>query len=333
MMDGGTEVNSSLTWILLPIIGIFTILLLNHFKPTAKVNIRDKYVLITGCDSGFGRATAIQLDKMGVCVLATCLTKEGEQSLKSATSDKLKTFQLDVTNSEQIKRVFDKVKKLVEDESVGLWGLVNNAGVCQLLPIEWTPLSRFKSIADVNLWGLIDMTKTFLPLVKKTKGRVVNFSSVDGRVSIYGLSAYCVTKYGVEAFSDALRREMYPWGVQVSILEPGPSKTNINESSKVVGDLKDSWENLDDQLKEEYGEEYLKTVVKIITEYTPPDRQYLVVDAVVDALTSQVPRDRYVVGLDSRLILALVAWLPSFATDFILRSLYKVPTPKGCQAK
>ena len=63
----------------------------------------------------------------------------------------------------------------------------------------------------------------------------------------------------MEAFSDALRREMYPWGVQVSILEPGPSKTNINESSKVVGDLKDSWENLDDQLKEEYGEEYLKT--------------------------------------------------------------------------
>ena len=116
-MDDGTGVSSSLTWILLPIIGIFTILLLNHFKPTAKVNIRGKYVLITGCDSGFGRATAIQLDKMGVCVLATCLTEEGEQSLKSATSNKMKTFQLDVTNSEQIKRVFDKVKKLVEDES------------------------------------------------------------------------------------------------------------------------------------------------------------------------------------------------------------------------
>ena len=116
-MDNGTGVSSSLTWILLPIIGIFTILLLIHFKPGAKVNIRGKYVLITGCDSGFGRATAIQLDKMGACVLATCLTEEGEQSLKSVTSDKLKTFQLDVTKSEQIKRVFDKVKKLVEDES------------------------------------------------------------------------------------------------------------------------------------------------------------------------------------------------------------------------
>jgi len=63
----------------------------------------------------------------------------------------------------------------------GLWGLVNNAGVGHILPIEWTPLSRFKSIADVNLWGMIDMTKTFLPLVKKTRGRVVNFASSAGK--------------------------------------------------------------------------------------------------------------------------------------------------------
>ena len=115
-MDAGTPGSSSLSWILLPIIGIFTILLLNHFKPKTKLNIKGKYVLITGCDSGFGRATAIGLDKIGVCVLATCLTKEGEQSLKSVTSDTLKTFQLDVTKSEQIKEVFDKVKKLVESE-------------------------------------------------------------------------------------------------------------------------------------------------------------------------------------------------------------------------
>ena len=116
-MEADSEVSASLTWILLPVIGVFTILLLNHFKPKAKLDIKGKYVLITGCDSGFGRATAIELDKMGVCVLATCLTKEGEQSLKLATSDKLKAFQLDVTNSEQIKRVFNFVKELVEFES------------------------------------------------------------------------------------------------------------------------------------------------------------------------------------------------------------------------
>ena len=79
-----------------------------------------------------------------------------------------------------------------------------------------------------------------------------------GRISIIQLSAYSVTKYGVEAFSDALRREMYPWGVQVSIVEPGAFKTNICEPSKLAKSLKEDWEDLNDQLKKEYGEEYLK---------------------------------------------------------------------------
>ena len=106
--------TSPLSWILLPLIGIFTLLIFCFLKSKAKLDINGKYVLITGCDSGFGRATAILLDKMGVCVLATCLTKGGEQGLKSVTSDKLKTFQLDVTNSEQIKEVYFKVTELIK---------------------------------------------------------------------------------------------------------------------------------------------------------------------------------------------------------------------------
>jgi len=83
----------------------------------ANLNVNGKYVLITGCDSGFGRETAIRLDKMGVCVFATCLTKEGEQSLKSVASDKLKTFQMNVTDSQQIEEVFCKVNKLLGGKS------------------------------------------------------------------------------------------------------------------------------------------------------------------------------------------------------------------------
>ena len=82
-----------------------------------RLSIDGKYVLITGCDSGFGRETAIRLDKMGVNVLATCLTKEGEECLKSVTSEKLKTFLMDVTNSQQIGEVFDKVKEVIDDNS------------------------------------------------------------------------------------------------------------------------------------------------------------------------------------------------------------------------
>ena len=98
-------------WFIPVLIGLFAIYLVRILIPRAKVDVKGKYVLITGCDSGFGRETAIKLDEMGVCVMATCLTKEGEQSLKSVTSDKLKTFQMDVTNSQQINDVYKEVKK------------------------------------------------------------------------------------------------------------------------------------------------------------------------------------------------------------------------------
>ena len=88
--------------------------------PRSKVDIKGKYVLITGCDSGFGRLTAIRLDKMGACVLASCLTKEGERSLKSVTSDKLKTFQMDVTNSQQIKEIYEEVEKRIPSDTGSL---------------------------------------------------------------------------------------------------------------------------------------------------------------------------------------------------------------------
>ena len=83
----------------------------------SKVNIKEKFVLITGCDSGFGRETAIRLDEMGACVIATCLTKEGGQSLKSVTSDKVKIFQMDVTNSQQIKQVYQEVSQQIPDDT------------------------------------------------------------------------------------------------------------------------------------------------------------------------------------------------------------------------
>ncbi|KAM7436311.1 Retinol dehydrogenase 5 [Porites harrisoni] len=321
--------SSKFSWLVLPVIGIFTLSLFYYFKPRAKLNVKGKYVLITGCDSGFGRLTAIALDKMGVCVLATCLTKEGEQSLKSVTSDKLKTFQLDVTNSEQIKDVYDKVKYLVESETGGLWGLVNNAGIAYAMPIDWTPMSIFKRTADVNLWGAIEVTKTFLPLIKKVQGRVVNVSSVGGRISLSLFSHYSVAKYGVEAFSDALRREMYPWGVKVSILEPGAFHTNI--LSNLAKNFKDRWEALDDHVKEEYGEEYLNGAFNSIKEFPQSDRLDKVVNAVVEALTSQAPRDRYPVGLDCRLIITMASWLPTSAMDFILHSRLRTPTPKIVQ--
>ncbi|XP_068746257.1 dehydrogenase/reductase SDR family member 9-like isoform X2 [Montipora capricornis] len=256
-MDSG-ELFCLPSFLVLIIIALLSIYLVTCFLPRAKIDIKGQYVLITGCDTGFGRATAIKLDKMGAYVLATCLTKEGEQSLKSEASDKLKTFQLDVTHSKQIKDVYEEIKTAISP--AGIWGVVNNAGILCLSPIEWSPLEDFKRSADVNIWGMIDVTKTFLPLIKKSKGRVVNLASMAGRIACPFYGSYAVTKYAVEAFSDALRREIRPWGIKVTMLEPGFFPTNIADPDFLERELRKGWNHISEELKNDYGEEYLQTV-------------------------------------------------------------------------
>ena len=106
---------------------ILTLIIFRSFSKKQVNGLGEKYVLITGCDSGFGHDTAIQLDKMGVYVLATCLTKEGEQSLKVAASERLKTFQMDVTNSQQIKNLYTQVKEALPS-GIGTFGIALNVG-------------------------------------------------------------------------------------------------------------------------------------------------------------------------------------------------------------
>ena len=130
--------------VVLVVVAFSTLLIILRFSLTtnkANLNINGKYVLITGCDSGFGRETAIRLDKMEVHVLATCLTKEGEQSLKSVTSDRLRTFQMDVTDSQQIEEAFCKVNKLLGGKSgktENLFFLVVNLLSVVATQLNWT---------------------------------------------------------------------------------------------------------------------------------------------------------------------------------------------------
>ncbi|XP_020611164.1 retinol dehydrogenase 7-like [Orbicella faveolata] len=204
----------------------------------------------------------------------------------------------------------------------GLWGLVNNAGIGFSAPIEWTPLEKSKHIADINMWGMIDVTKTFLPLVKKARGRVVNISSVVGRVSPPNTSSYCVTKYGVQAFSDALRREMAPWGVQVSIIEPGLFKTALANEERQIQVLQEFWDGLSLELKEEYGERKLNQVKQGVSKSCrmASSETSKVVNAIIDALTSQRPQTRYSVDLDGKLFI-FISFLPTFIADFFFRNV------------
>ncbi|XP_008049323.1 retinol dehydrogenase 16 isoform X1 [Carlito syrichta] len=278
-------------------------------------HLPDKYVFITGCDSGFGKLLARQLDARGLKVLAACLTEKGAEELRDQTSDRLETVILNVTKTESVAAAAQWVKERVEDR--GLWGLVNNAGISLPTgPNEWLTKEDFVTILDVNLLGLIDVTLNLLPLVRKARGRVVNVSSIAGRVSFFG-GGYCISKYGVEAFSDSLRRELSYFGVKVSMIEPGHFKTAVNSKERFLKSFQELWDRAKPEVKQVYGEKFLESYMKKTEnlEQKCTEDLSLVTNCMEHALTAHHPRTRYSAGWDAKLLYLPMSYLPSLLVD------------------
>ncbi|XP_078001797.1 retinol dehydrogenase 5 isoform X2 [Phascolarctos cinereus] len=215
----------------------------------------DAFIFITGCDSGFGRHLALRLDRRGFRVLAGCLTPTGAENLKRAASPRLCTTLLDVTDPQNIQQVAEWVGTIVGER--GLFGLVNNAGVTGIIgPTPWLNLEDYRRVLEVNTLGPIGVTLALLPLLQQSQGRVINITSVLGRLAANG-GGYCVSKYGLEAFSDSLRRDIAPFGVRVSIVEPGFFRTAVTNLECVEGTLQASWKRLSPATQASYGDNFL----------------------------------------------------------------------------
>ncbi|XP_023613777.1 retinol dehydrogenase 16-like isoform X1 [Myotis lucifugus] len=282
-------------------------------------HLRDKYVFITGCDSGFGNLLARQLDLRGLRVLAACLTEKGAEQLRVKTSDRLETVILDVTSTESIAAATQWVKERTGDR--GLWGLVNNAGISvPTAPNEWLTKPDFVKILNVNLLGVIEVTLSLLPLVRKAKGRVVNVSSVMGRVALCG-GGYSISKHGVEAFSDSLRRELSHFGVKVAIIEPGFFKTFVTSSAVISRSFQDAWDKASPEVKEAYGERLLARTLKALGSLDKICSQdlSLVTNSMEHALTACHPRTRYSPGWDVKLIYLPMSYMPTFLVDVMIK--------------
>ncbi|GAB0201290.1 retinol dehydrogenase 16-like [Grus japonensis] len=287
--------------------------------------LSEKYVLITGCDSGFGNLLARQLDARGLRVLAACLTETGAVQLRAATSPRLQTVLLDVTSSQSIAAATAWVRERVGDR--GLWGLVNNAGTAMpSAPNEWLTKDDFVKVLNVNLVGLIEVTLSLLPLVKQARGRVVNVASVMGRISFFG-GGYCISKHGVEAFSDTLRREMRPFGVQVSVIEPGGFRTGMIDPVTVVKGFKQLWERLPAETQASYGHHYLETYAKstILLHRMSSSCLSRVTGVMAHALLARFPRSRYAAGWDARLAILPLSYCPAWLTDATIGLFLPVP--------
>src|SRR5258708_15197622 len=187
-------------------------------------------IVVTGASSGIGKACALQLDTLGMRVAAGVRRERDGEALRREASDRLTPILLDITDATAISAAVDCVT--TASGETGLAGIINNAGIAVAGPLELLPLSELRKQLEVNVIGQIAVTQAFLPLLRRGKGRVVMIGSLGGRIVTPFTGAYCASKFAMEALTDALRMELRPWHMHVSIIEPGFIDTPIWEKSK-----------------------------------------------------------------------------------------------------
>ncbi len=207
-------------------------------------------VVVTGASTGIGRACTLSLDALGFRVFAGVRKSGDGDSLRRASSTLLNPVFIDVTDERSITAVAEKVSQEVGD--AGLVGLVNNAGVAIPGPLEYLLLEELRRQLEINLVGQLAVTQAFLPVLRKARGRIVNISSLAGKLTTPFNGAYSAAKHGMEAFSDALRMELAPWGIHVSVVEPGTIATAMPR--KLLQDAEATLSNLPPEGRERYGE-------------------------------------------------------------------------------
>ena len=278
------------------------------------VSDRQRAVVATGASSGISEACALRLDGLGFRVFAGVRGQQDGDALRRKASERLAPVMLDVTDPLSVQSASDSVAAATG--GVGLAGLVNNAGTAVAAPLEFLPLGELRRQLEVNVVGQIAVTQAFLPLLRQGSGRIVNIGSVSGRIASPLLGAYTASKFAMEGLTDTLRRELSPWGVAVSIVEPGRIATPIWEKSlKVADELLDA---LPRRALELYGpaiEEVRSGALEAARWGAPPEK---VARAVEHALTAKRPRTRYPVGPDARVGALLVRLLPDPLLDRIL---------------
>lgn len=257
-------------------------------KTIEKTNLTQS-VLITGASSGIGKASAIYLANSGIIVYAGVRKESDKQKLLEEGLPNLHPVILDVCKQQSI----DDTLKLISKESAGnIFSLVNNAGLSLNGPLELLPLDDIRKLIDVNVTGLLSVTRAFLPAIRQSKGRIVNISSGHGLLAIPDKSVYAASKFAVQAITDSLRLELRPFGVSVSSVVVGKVNTSV------LGKILDNRQKMIDQAGQEsyslYSNliEYFDREVKDI----PGIEAMEVAKVISKALLEAHPKSQYLVG-------------------------------------
>jgi NAD(P)-dependent dehydrogenase (short-subunit alcohol dehydrogenase family) len=281
------------------------------------------FVVVTGTSTGIGAATALHLAHEGFHVFAGVRRLQDGDALRAQADDGVTPVIIDVTDHSTIEAANATVATVVGDR--GLAGLVNNAGIAKPAPIEFQPLDDFRTQLEVNLFGPVAMIQAFLPQIRRAGGRIVNVGSIGGLLVLPLNGAYSASKFGMRAVSDALRLELRQWNIHVSLIEVAPVKTAI--FGKTYAEL----DALEDTLgKTGYGlYEAQAAAVRTATEKAAADADppLVIAKAILDALTADKPKTRYLVGHGGRQV-AVAAALPDRARDKALAHELGLPEPE-----
>lgn len=279
-----------------------------------------KSVLITGASTGIGRAAALRLDRAGWRVFAGVRKEADADSLHEAGSGRLTPLTLDVTDGGQIAAAAERIGTEVGE--AGLDGLVNNAGIGVMGPLETLPLDDFRRQIEVNLTGQVAVTQAMLPLIRRATGRVVFVSSAGGRMALPFGGPYHAAKFGLEAVADSLRQELRPWGIEVAVIEPGSIDTPIWE--RAVRSYEEMAARAPAAQEELYGKRLANLqegARRTAARGIPPEKA---AEAIADALTARRPRTRRRVGLDAQGQVLLRRLLPDRALDRLLAAFLRL---------
>jgi NAD(P)-dependent dehydrogenase (short-subunit alcohol dehydrogenase family) len=271
-------------------------------------------VLITGCSTGIGRATAERLARNGLTVYATARKLDSIADLEAAGC---RTLALDVTSEESMRAAVAAVEEA--DGAVG--ALVNNAGYSQSGAVETVPLDEVRRQFETNVYGLLRMCQLVLPAMRREgRGRIVNVSSMGGKLTFPGGGIYHATKYAVEAISDALRFEVRGFGVHVSVIEPGLIKTNFAETAvDSVSEDEGPYAKFNSAVQASTAGVYDSALGKL------GGGPETVAKAIERAITARRPKTRYPVTASARFFMTQRALLPDRAWDAVVGT--SIPRP------
>jgi len=285
----------------------------------------DRWVLVTGASSGVGRSTVLLLSQSGFNVLASVRKEADSLEVQSQNPESIHPVIIELRDQNTIENAIQFVTEKTGD--AGLYGLVNCAAMLHCGPLEYFPRDLWFEQYDVNLFGPIALTQALLPLIRKANGRIINIGAVGGGLSLPFYGAIASSKIALEAVNDCLRRELHPFGIHVSIIEPSGIATPANNKMRdsVIHFLND----LEPVGKERYGKSMEAFSQWAFARHQNSLKPEEVAKTILKSLKVKKPKSRYRLGLDSRASALLKKLLPDCWLDKAILWVAKLPVRFG----